>query len=198
MFRFLGTYVIHSNSSNENKESGQSSSDDNVSASSTLSSHIRLFFGSSPIKYTALYDISSFKEERAKANNRNEYLSVLFEQNCSYFCPVQKCFQSQWIGRHIRSEFNLNCQFDEDGAVSALQLSNYFVLQWNRQQPPSTAHGKWTKDVVDVGNNMPGTLTLSVPSVFMNANRNVTSIISMLDTHIESLMDIRSKIYPAN
>ena len=197
MFRFLGSYVIHSDdiAGEEGFEQAQHSSNTDLS-STKYSKSLRLFIGSSPVRFRPIRDVEVSKKKEETSEKHTDFRSVVIEQNCTNFCATQRCFLSPWVAQYVQSDFNLDCAFDEDGTVPCAHVSNYFCLRWNRLQAPSTTRGRWTKDVVDVGNNMPGTLTLSVPTVLMCASRNVNSIISMMDTFIENYMDIRSKIHP--
>ena len=202
VFRYLGTYIIHEDNglgvTSKREDVNPLNSSDCISVSSRASKKIRLFLGSSPVKYIEAPNVKCYKKQEVNVENRSDYPSVIFQQRCVNFCPVQKCFQSTWTDGFVRSNFRVNCEFDDDGTVPPSELSKFFVLRWNRLQPPSTASGKWTKDVINVGSNMPGTLTFAVSSVYMCASRNVESLIELMDTHIESFMHLRSLIHPTN
>ena len=139
----------------------------------------------------------SFRSERDKSEeciNRKKHISVVVEQKCTAFCITQKCFLSEWMCTNVTSDFNTRCKFDLDGTVFEENLNDYFILTWKREQSPSTT--KWTKDVQEVDSNSPGTLSLSLPTVFMSARRNVRSFVRILDAQIENFLDIRSTVHP--
>ena len=122
----------------------------------------------------------------------------------STLLPHQKCFREPWTTKKIETKMYTNCSFDLDGTVDKKQLKNYFVLTWSRQATPSVV--KWTRDVHEVANNSPvdvhevannspGCLRLSVPTVLFTSNRNVRSLVPILDNNIETFMKVRSKMH---
>lgn len=194
MLRILGTFTIDDlyepdNAKAGNEMSSGTSVTESISASSEKSSVISLFIGSASVKY-----------ERASANvgstaayQRPNFRSSLFQQERRYFCTSQKCYWTPWSLSHIETNYFVNCPFHLDGTAPKEQMKKFFLLTWTRQPSPSTM--KWTRDVHDVGNNLPGSLCLSLPYMFFTARRNVHAIISLLDTQIETFMRIRSKIH---
>ena len=195
-FRFIGTSVVEEEDQ-DYEDTGSRNSNHSVSVSSRSDSSLRLFVGSSPVEFTALSDVVWYKynhEDNVKNNSSTcDLLSVLLEQKCTQFCLTQRCFLSKWTATHIRTDFKLQCKFHLDGTTST-DLSKYFVLKWIRNTSPSLS--KWTKDVHDVSENIPGTLILTVPAVFMSAQRNVRALTSMMDEHIETFMALRTVIHP--
>lgn len=200
MLRIIGTFEIDDNDdgndgSNCNDGSTvltQTRSTESISASSDRSRTVRLFVGSSPVQFVvgggSNTGNSSQHEVLASA-----FQTTVISQECRYFCSMQKCYRTQWKPLQVSSNLFVDCFFDLDGTVSKEQQSSYFRLNWTRQAAPSSV--KWTRDVQDVSNNSPGIIRLSVPSVYFSANRNVLSIVSILDDHIETFMNLRSKIH---
>lgn len=136
LFRYLGTYVIDENTSNKTfQDEEEMILSDKSSTSTRTSNSLRLFIGSAPVKFEKVFNAKVYKEGQVNSLRRNEYLSLVVEQKCTNFCPVQRCFLSTWVPSYVKSLFFIDCQFDEDGTVPCKELSKYFVLRWNRQNP---------------------------------------------------------------
>jgi len=164
---------------------------ESVSATSERIQTITIFVGTSPVRF----DVNPIPVSSSSAVRRedNTFLSTIFQQDCKHFCNLQKCFRTQWKSKNICSKLAVDCEFHLDGTVPEDKLKQYFVLTWKRQ--PSPSFSKWTRDVQDVGNNSPGTLRLNLPAIYLNSSRNVTSIVGLLDKHIETFMRVRSEIH---
>ncbi len=166
-------------------------STDSVSASSENFQMIRLFVGTSPINYVRTTNLHA--GNFAEGKDTHTFNSTIFQQHCKHFCSSKKCFQTPWMTINIRSQLSVSCEFHLDGTVPEEQLTNFFLINWKRQISPSFS--KWTMDVQDVGNNTPGSIRLSVPVIYFTSSRNVSSIASLLDNHIETFMRVRSEMH---
>lgn len=185
MLRILGTLHI------ENKDEAVNDSNDSISASSESPSTISLFVGSAPVKHATSNNVRN--EPIGNQLQQIKYQSTIIQQRRSNFCRSQKCYRTPWTLMNILNAFSIDCRFHLDGTVPKEQLTKHFQLTWNLQNAPSSK--KWTTVIQDVRNNPPGHLLLSVPFVFINASRNVNSLLSILDNNIETFMKIRSKLH---
>ena len=200
LLRILGTAKISNTVDTQDSYIGngitevtvRTESTNSVSASSEHLPVIRLFVGSSPVSYRP---VPKTKAVPTITNNSVSKLhqSTIIEQECRHFCSSLKCYRMPWKSIQIDTNLSVNCSFHLDGTVQISELKNYFVLNWTRQPAPSSV--KWTRDIHDVGNNTPGCLRLSVPTVFFTASRNVRSLVSILDDHIETFMKVRSQLH---
>ena len=199
LLRILGTFTIDSiNDLHDHSlgkataETSSTQSTESVVASSESCSVISLFVGSSPVSFVS--DSASKKDLlNIDCADQDSYQSTILQQECRHFCSMQRCYRSSWTTKNIFSKLTVNSVFHLDGIVQTTQLPNFFVLNWARQAVPSSV--KWTRDIHDVGNNCPGSLRLTVPCVVFNASLNVRSLVSLLDTHIETFMKVRAKIH---
>lgn len=185
LLRIIGTCIIDRN---EGIGNAVELSTNSISASSEVDTIIRLFVGSSPVKIFGRSKIEAKGDEE-----QSIFQSTVLQQDCKHFCSTQKCYRSPWKTKDICSDFAVSFECDLDGVIPKEQLQNYFILNWSRQVAPS--YLKWTRDVHETGNNCPGVLRLKVPFVFCNSSRNVHSLVSILDNHIETFMKLRSKIH---
>lgn len=151
---------------------------------------IRIYVASSPVSISAAQSNNTSPDE--SGDNDRLLKTTLIEQSCVHFSTETKSFQSKWRSFEIQSDFKVSCFFDLDGVARPSQLKTYFTLTWSRIPAPSTK--KWTRDVHDIGNNSPGSLTLSFPSVFVSARKSVEALLSIIDRNIESFMDFRSEL----
>lgn len=209
ILRILGTFSIaereadHQSVQNNAPDGSanfhpQSPGTESVSASSESCQTIRLFLGTSPIGPTD--SLSSEPTLASSIDNTEEktppditFETTVFEQDCKHYCLSQKCFRSPWTAKNVTSNMVINSEFHLDGTVPEEHLQKYFVLNWKRQVAPSST--KWTIDVQDVGNNTPGCLRLSIPIMYFNSSRNVQSVVTLLDKHIETFMKVRSEMH---
>lgn len=190
LLRVLGTCTIDDGQP-QKTPGGTSRSTESVSASSEESVPvIRLFVGTSPLQYEAA---TSNNANSPAVLTREVFHSCIFLQDCKHFCSTLKCYRSPWRSADVQSKHLVNSGFHLDGTIHNGELKNYFVLNWSRQQAPSTT--KWTRDVHEAGNNSPGCLRLTVPTVLFSSSRNVTALVSKLDKHIETFMRIRSTLH---
>lgn len=167
-----------------------SNSTDSISAAKP--SVITLFVGSAPVKYEKGRDRSSSSVDR-----EDHFRSTLLRQQCRHFSTTQKCYQAPWTLMHMESDFAVDCMFHLDGSIVAEKdLRDFFLLTWTRQTPPSLK--KWTRDIHCIGNNVPGSLRLSIPYLFIDSARNVHALVSLLDTEIETFIRLRSTIHNFN
>ena len=169
--------------------SSQSANSSSVSKNNPV---LRLFVGSCPVVYQPKPPAAHVNSTSNDDNNQM-FHSTLFQQECRHFCAVQKCYRMPWTVKHINSRLMVNSSFHLDGTIVKEQLKNYFLLTWTRQPAPSAV--KWTRDVHNVGSNSPGCIRLSLPTVMFSSNRNVRSLVGILDEHIETFMKIRSTIH---
>lgn len=211
LLRVLGTFTVQKSDTEEGNDSiddrsirklsqsvdasaaqvpSAEKSTNNVCAVSEKFSTIRLFVGTAPVRYRRATEAGGNSSEDRSRQAR--YTSTIFQQDCKFYCRSQKCFLTDWTVQHIESFLNVNSEYNMDGTVDG-SLKTFFVLNWKRQTEPS--RGKWTKDVHEVGSNSPGYIRLSVPAFFISASRNVQAISSLLDTHIETFMRVRSEIH---
>lgn len=203
LLRILGTFNISDasndssdwyNNDSQTKSNGASTSTKSISASSEHHHVLSIFVGSSPVQYrNAASPRSATTIGNSSTEDKELYRSTVFEQECRHFCSNQKCYKMPWKTKNIDSKMSVNSTFNLDGTVQKGQHNSYFVLNWSRQPAPSSV--KWTQDVQDVGNCTPGCLRLSVPTVVMTASRNVRSLVSLLDNHIETFMRMRAKMH---
>ena len=203
LLRILGTFTITTTTESENGEPGRtittvhetstnSKSTISVSVSSESVSTIRLFVGTSPVNHKVIPKNEPKLTDR-KESDCSEYRSTIFEQDCKHFCLNKKCYRTQWKTKHITCDPSVNSTFHLDGTIETEELNNYFLLNWSRQPAPSAV--KWTRDIQDVGNNTPGQLRLTVPTIFFTSKRNVECLVSMFDRHIETFMKMRAQIH---
>lgn len=199
LLRILGTFSINDphdhdevDAGNEIRSGGASTNfTEGTSASSDKSSVISLFIGSASVNYKrAIVKVEN--NGGATAQHLN-FRSSLLQQECRYFCTSQKCYRTPWSLSNIETNYFVNCPFHLDGTAPKEQLKKFFLLTWTRHPSPSAM--KWTRDIHDVGNNLPGSLRLSIPYVFFTTSRNVRTLVSLLDTQIETFMRVRSKIH---
>lgn len=169
--------------------STQSANSSSVSKNNPV---LRLFVGSCPVVYQPSPPVAHVNSTSDDDNNEM-FRSTLFQQECRHFCAVQKCYRMPWTVKHINSRLMVNSSFHMDGTIEKEQLKKYFLLTWTRQPAPSAV--KWTRDVHNVGRNSPGCIRLSIPTVMFSSNRNVRSLVGILDEHIETFMKIRSTIH---
>ena len=158
-----------------------------ISSLSHKSRTISLFIGSAPVKYVRSRD--------AEGQNIS-FRSTLLHQQCRHFSSSQNCYQEPWTLKHIESSFAAECTCHLNGTIEDKEMSKLFLMTWTAQIPPSSK--KWTRDVHDVGNNLPGSIRLTLPYVFFSASRNVSSVTSLLDTEIETFMRVRSKMHTSS
>ena len=200
MLRILGCFSIEESKEEENfgtvnyLKSGSTSTNatGSIIASSKRCSVINLFVGSTAVDYV-LARRTELPNSESKEGRSYNFKSTILNQDCRFFCFSQKCYRACWGLKHIESDFSVNCPFHLDGTVPTEQMKKFFLLTWTRQPSPSPV--KWTRDIQDVGNNLPGSLRLSLPYMFFTANKNVRSLVSLLDTQIETFMRVRSKIH---
>ena len=190
LLRILGSLKLSSHADNEpqrrQENTALTSTTLSVSASSEQSQFVHVYVGTAPI---------SSSSSRSRAEHKI-FSSTVFTQECKHFCSVQKCFRTPWTLKQIESPHLVDCSFHLDGAVSAEEMKNYFTLKWKQQVAPSSS--KWTRDVQDVGSNPPGVLHLSVPAICVSTSRNVHSLVSLLDNHIETFMRVRSSMHSSS
>ena len=191
--QIIGSYLRHDDQNERQPNNSSNSSIGSVSANTGAPSFLRLFVGSSPIKGCCLSGGSYNDDYQSSSLNCGKYHTMVYEQRCSHFSSTQMCFQSPWIGKHFETDF---CHDEddmnraEDGEVDTFQ--KHFVLNWSRMTPPSTS--KWTKDVQGTHENCPGSISLSIPTIYMNSNKNVTSMVKLLDEYIETHMNLRTDL----
>ena len=202
LLRILGTFTIQdqygADINQYDKRKGKTStvystdSTRSVSTTSHDSSKISLFIGTAPLDFKVC-DASVAENLLENGDNQNRYRTIVIQQDCAHFCSTQKCYRTPWKPTPVTSPYSVSCIFDLDGTVSSDQLHKHFTLNWKKQSSPSNS--KWTRDVHEIGNNPPGILTLSVPIMFFSAGRNVRSLVSILDNHIETFMNQRSYLH---
>ena len=182
--------------------SGSSSTNvtQSISATSDKPSIISVFDGSSTVNYKQQTREGGKQHKREVSNSQGDinapqsnFRYTLLQQEQRYFCPTQKCYRAPWHIKPIESNFAVNCFFHLDGTVSKEHMKKFFLLTWTRSPSPSTT--KWTRDIDNVGNNLPGSLRLSIPYMFFTSNRNVRSVVSLLDAQIETFMTLKSKLH---
>lgn len=188
MLRILGTLTISEDSNVQKERTTNMTTTSSVSATSDITSTIRLFIGSAPVDYVR----QSAEPQSDDVSVDTGFQSSVIQQECKHFCPNQKCFRSPWRSHTVHSNLSVSSTFDLDGTVPKKELQKYFVLNWSRLSAPSTF--KWTRDVHDTANNSPGQLRLSIPYIFCTARRNVRSLVAILDSHIETFMKVRSRV----
>lgn len=197
ILRILGTYVIKDvDDKCEDSDlhpSGASTSTSSVSALSESRRFLWLFVGSAPVNFREVMARKGGLSHPDDDTEEERFTSTLFQQECRHFCTTQKCFRMPWTTKNIESRMSVNCSFDLDGTVDKEQLKQHFVLNWSRQAAPSGV--KWTRDVQDVGNNAPGCLRLTIPAIMVTSNKNVRSLVSILDNRIETFMNVRSRMH---
>lgn len=81
------------------------------------------------------------------------FRSTLLQQDWRYFCPSIKCYKTSWATKYIESNFFVNCRFYHDRTVSKEHLKHFCILTWTKR--PSPLPKKWTRDIHNVGNNLP-------------------------------------------
>ncbi len=205
IMRILGTFNIsnindiceaetavngtHANSNHPTNSTSKATNSVCASSESTLA--IRLFVGTSPINYLTGESSQNFSSTTSRQPLTFE--STIFQQECSHFCSIQKCFRTPWSAKQIRSDLSVNCTFDLDGTLADGEMKDFFVMNWKRQVPPSRA--KWTIDVLNSSNNTPGSLCLIIPVIYVTSSTNVQSLVSLLDNYIETFMKVRSQIH---
>lgn len=192
LLRILGTFTSDNDSDTETQPSDSTKSMNSVSASSEVVPIIRVFIGTAPVNFSIAEegDVGGSVDSLAQ---QETFESTIIQQEGRHFCSGQKCYRTPWNSQHIKSNLSVRSKFDLDGTVSKDELNNYFTLNWSRQLAPSAV--KWTRDVHNTGNNSPGALRLTIPFVFLSSSKNVRSLVSMLDSHIETFMKIRSTIH---
>lgn len=189
LLRILGTFTVGQEKDGQPESTTPTKS---VSASSDMTPSIRLFIGCAPVDYEN--QSASSSNSTGNVNSDHSSLSTtLIKQDCKFFCLSQKCFRTPWSVQHVRTELLIKSKFYQDGTTSKEELQKYFRLNWIRQTAPSSI--KWTRDVHISGNNTPGLLRLTLPIIFFNASRNVRSLVSILDNHIETFMKCRGMIH---
>lgn len=187
LLRILGTFSIHSDN---DVQQPSTTLTNGISATSEVTSTIRLFVGSAPVDYE---EQTNGAADTSMGLVGPSFRSTVFQQECKHFCTSQKCYRAPWVIKHIKSTLSVCCTSDLDGMIPSNQLRNCFILNWSRQATPSLV--KWTRDIHDAGNNCPGQLRLSIPFIFLAANRNVRALVSLLDSHIETFMKVRSTLH---
>ena len=202
ILRLLGTYLVEeTTSASPPKESTkhvavkEDDGDSSVCCDSNDSNvarekYLRLYVASAPV--AVVQDVPRGSPQNRPDTKYNSLRTVVIEQRCAYFSKVANTFQTPWRVRRGTSDFKVACNFDLDGEVREENLQTYFTLSWSRLQHPSCK--KWTRDVHNIGDNCPGNLTLSVPFIFISANRNVKALSNILDTTIEYFMTLRSRM----
>lgn len=195
LLRILGTFTVdppihHQTSSGHRNGSTTDVTTNSISATSDASSTIRLLIGLAPVNYVV---VNSPESVQINQVDRTFYTSTLLEQECKYFCSSQNCYRTPWNVKHIQSDLAVNCSFDLDHTANREELKKFFIMNWSRQVAPSTV--KWSRDIHDSGNNCPGVLRLTIPFIFLSANRNVRSLVHIMDRHIETFMKVRSMIH---
>ena len=211
LLRLVGTFrVLDSNSTSPNDSTLQiedhtATSSQSANATSSSSSCIQVFLGTAPVVHNVEKDenlkIVKAEDTKPSAGNQShhheldletEFRSVVFEQKCDHFSISKMCFQTKWMVKHISSKLNVTCRFDPDGGISCGKLSDHIVLKWSRQPAPSNT--KWTSDIQYTAGNSPGTLHLSIPTLFMTARHNVEAVSYILDEWVETFMTQYSMI----
>lgn len=196
IIRLVGTFAIEDGEESPapSVQNGDTSSSESISVLSSQQQLgdkvIRIYVASSPVK-KAVTDGNSTSHAQTNLN-RLPFKSTVLEQKCIHFNNAIKSFQSKWRSSTLQSDFKVSCFFDLDGVARPSQLQNHFTLIWSRSQAPSTK--KWTRDIHNIGNNSPGSVTLSVPTVFVSARKSVETLLSVIDRNIESFMEFRSEI----
>lgn len=196
-FRLLGTFRVED--STENITSRQQRADHDVRESICVESNditvksnsIRIYVASAPIDF--LSDEPDGSEHNRSNTNYEDFRTVLLEQKCAHFSRVSSSFQTNWRAKSVSSDLKVSCTFDLDGIARPGQLGKYFTLSWSRLQQPSAK--KWTRDVHNIGNNSPGSLTMTLPSIFTSTHKNVTALSTIMDENIETIMALRSKLH---
>ncbi len=195
LLRVLGTFVLEDSRNNyqqaRTEYTAMTKSTASVCESSENSQTISIFVGTAPLSF-----VTSDKPDAVNVGSSSDpsvFKSTLFQQQCKHYCRSKKCFQSPWNSKHVDLSYTVNSTFHLDGTVAAGEIEKYFVLNWKRQAAPSSS--KWTRDVQDFADNAPGVLRLSIPFVFSSTNRNVRSLIALLDKHIETFMKVRSSMH---
>ena len=74
-----------------------------VNDSSHNSSTIRLYVGTAPLGYNTC-ERKNVGNPQDSNDDDNKYRTVLIEQECGYFCSVQKCYQTPWKPVHVYSD----------------------------------------------------------------------------------------------
>lgn len=192
LLRLVGTFIIEENPQSHRPTECGSGFTKSVSVFSSTVPIIKLFIGSSPLEYQV--STAQTPNHYVGGNLEEDSLGTyVIKQECKHFCLSSKSYRTPWKCDYVESKHLMNSTFHLDGTVPDEEHKDYFVLNWSRQQAPSTM--KWTRDVHDAGNNSPGCLRLSVPTVLFSSSRNVNALVSKLDTHIEAFMRIRSTLH---
>lgn len=194
LLRIVGTFTITDEDDDCNMPPKQSTttSNNSISATSEVTSTMRLFIGSAPVEFAAESEVEG--NSSSTPTNRDRMLPTsIIQQECKHFCSLQNCYRRPWSIKNVYSTFSVRCMSDLDGTIPKEQLRNHFILNWSRQSAPSTI--KWTRDIQDAGNNCPGQLRLTIPFIFSSSNRNVRRLVLILDNHIETFMRFRSTLH---
>lgn len=192
LFQVVGTYEVNQFCGGPSQNSSSTSSLNSISATSNPPPSISLFIGCAPFKGRLLSVASGNDDEECSNIEDGKYHSVVYEQRCSHFSLTQMCFRSPWIANNYETDFCDDYDYEKIEANKAADFPNHFVLHWTRMVHPSTS--KWTSDVRGMSDNCPGTLRLSIPTVYMNSRLNVETVRSLLDEHIETFMDLRTTL----
>lgn len=191
ILRLMGTFQVEEVADTDSVGSTHHS----ISADSNFNRHnhkqIRIYVATAP----SAVSIDTINDGDQNPNNSapNTFNSIVIDQKCEHFNNTSYTFQSRWTSSPVHSPFKVSCAFDLDGIARPSQLKNFFTLSWSRQSAPSSK--KWTKDIHSLGTNSPGSLRLSLPSVFISASKNVTALSAILDENIETFMNFRSSLY---
>lgn len=197
LLRLLGTYLVEetrsltpSATATDDKDGHSSICAESNDQKILREQHLCLYVASTPV--TVVQELRRGSPRKLSESNNTLFDTVIIEQKCAHFNRVSNTFQTPWRVRRCTSDFAVTCNFDLDGEVQEENLQTYFTLSWSRLPHPSCK--KWTRDVHDIGDNCPGNLTLTVPYIFISANKNVRDLSKILDTTIEYFMSLRSRI----
>ena len=194
-FRLLGTYAITTDEPDPVTSNEQTSS---VSVCTTSSAHesqsIRLYVASAPVQ-VEFGPVATPREptQPLPSSNTAGFHSVLLTQKCENFSTSKSCFQADWVPYKVRSKFNVVTKLDADCDIHSRQIKDHFVMSWNPAPSPSAS--KWTSDMLANRGNVPGSITLQVPLIYIESRHNIGMLSKVLDNQIEDLMDLHKSLH---
>ena len=189
LMQLIGTVSKHAVQRHETEaESGNSSS--SVNATSGPQQKMCIAIGCSQVSQLSdANDKHTAETCNGSGSTCKSIGTMIFEQACLHYSPEEGCYRTKWIATPKTMSYEIARTVDILDESRNFNYNNYYFLEWNKMKSPSVS--KWSSDVQYHCPYSPGHLQLSVPSVFISSRRNVTSISKLLDTHLESFMNMR-------
>ena len=143
-----------------------------------------IYIGTSPLhgdNDTDIYNGLSVLSDIKSVDN--PFHTLAFQQDCSHFCELQKCYKSQWKSVSRPSTLSVPIR---RGLRKDPDKQRFFVLNWTQHKTPSTS--KWSRDAQFFGTQSPGRLELTVPVVYTSAKSNASALSHLMDENIEGIL----------